>query len=178
MLIVNSNESEKSFTGLYNKYYDKIYNYIFRQIFNRENSEDLTSNTFLNAMDHIKKKNPRIENFNAWIYKIATNEIISFKRKDKSKKQLSIDECNMNLADFIEESPAENINEFQDFVILRKEMEKMSQVEKSLLTLHYFEKKTYPEISQIINIKENTLRPMMTRTLRKLYKKLTPKMER
>ena len=92
MLQIDSNEDEKSFIKLYDKYYKKIFNYIFRSILHKETSEDLTSNTFLKALNFIKKKNPTIKNFSAWIYKIATNEILMHHRYKGGKNNVSLDD--------------------------------------------------------------------------------------
>jgi len=172
-MIVNSNEDEKSFKGLYNKYYKPIYNYIFHRVLNKENAEDITSNTFFNALNFIKKKNPRIEDFHAWIYKIATNEILIFKKNHKNN--LSIDDCNEQILEFIDNKGEKKKESFFDFIILQKEIEKMKETEKNLVALYFFEKKSYLEISEITGINENTLRPMMSRLLKKLYAKFKDK---
>ena len=176
-MYVDSDEDEKSFEGLCNKYYEPIYNYIFHRIIDKENTDDLTSSTFLKAMKFIIRKIPKIENFHAWIYKIATNEILMFKRGDKKRsKNISIEEYNIQISNFTDDT-SENIDKNNEYAVLYKEMECLNEKEKTLIILHFFEKKTYHDISKILNIKENTLRPMMTRTLRKLKKNCLNKYE-
>jgi RNA polymerase sigma-70 factor, ECF subfamily len=176
MTQVNFNEKEKSFTELYLKYYDPIYNYIFRNVFNKEIAEDIISNTFFNALNYIKKKNPKIDNFNAWIYRIATNEILQYKKRLKKKNTLTLEEERIELQKFPESDILNNLESYNDFIILHDELKNLKPVEKALITLHFFENKNYSEISEVLNIRENTLRPMMSRTLKKLQKKLKGKL--
>jgi len=177
MFYVNCDENENSFEDLYSKYYDLIYNYIFHSILNKEITEDLTSSTFYKALDNLTKKNPRINNFHAWIFKIATNEIIKYKSNSKLKENISLDDNINQLEKFLDDKNKNIPEYYDDFIILQSELDKISQTEQKLIILHYFEKKTYSEIAQILNIKENTLRPMMSRTLKKLYNKMKNKLK-
>jgi RNA polymerase sigma-70 factor (ECF subfamily) len=170
---VNSDEDAKSFKDLYNKYYDPLFNYIFHRVSDKQNAEDIISNTFFNAFDFIKKKDPKIDNFHAWIFKIATNELFKFINKEKKQKK-SMDLIN-EMSDFVDKSTENTPEEYCDFVILRNEIEKIKEPGKSILVLHFFEKKTYAEISEILNIKENTLRSTMSRIMKVLYVKLKNK---
>jgi RNA polymerase sigma-70 factor (ECF subfamily) len=59
---------------LYEKYFDQIYKFIFLKTFDKELTEDLTSQTFLKAIDKIKSfKNDENANFRAWLYRVAYN---------------------------------------------------------------------------------------------------------
>ena len=171
MIYVDSNEKEKTFKELYIKYYDSIYNYIYHRVLNKESSEDIVSNVFFNVLTSIKKKKLKIQNFHAWIYKIATNEIIQFKKKNKKISHLSLDDEMLQIKKISSENNKINDNNI-DLNLLKEELIKLKDIERTLLTLHFFENKNYSEISKILNIKENTLRPMMSRILKKLYNKL------
>ncbi|HEQ72575.1 MAG TPA: RNA polymerase subunit sigma-70, partial [Spirochaetia bacterium] len=70
-----SNEHE--FMLLYDEYVGKIYNFILRSVLHRETAEDLTATVMTNALSSIKRRRILIQNFSAWLYKIATNELIS-----------------------------------------------------------------------------------------------------
>ncbi len=174
-MTVDSDEKEKSFKDLYDKYYEPVYNYVFHQIVNRENAEDVTANAFLNALHFLKRKKPRIDNFHAWIFKIATNEIRKFMKQRGNGTSLAFDDEREQLLEFIDHSPDRIVREYSEFLLLRKEMAKLRPAERSLVTLYFFEAKSYSEISAILKIGENTLRPKMSRILKKLYVKLKDK---
>jgi len=168
MMYVNSNEEEKDFLNLYKKYYSKIYNYIIRKLFNKEVAEDLTSSTFLKALDNINKYNPEIRNFNAWIYKIATNEVILYHKYIGNKKNISIEDNENILSDLLQND--NKTDKYLDFITVKEAMENLKPLEKNVIELYYFENLGYSEISEILNIKENSLRSIVHRTLKKLEK--------
>ena len=170
MMYINSNEEEKDFIELYKKYYPKIYNYTVRRLFNKEQAEDITSTTFLKAFDYINKKNPEIKNFNAWIYKIATNEILLYHRNKGNKNHLSIDENDNNFKNLLENG--NKLDKYLDFILVKKAMENLKPIERNVLELYYFENLDYSEISEILKIKEVSLRSIIHRTLKKLEKLL------
>jgi len=171
MIYVNSNENEKSFKELYGKYYKKIYNYVFHTFLNKEISEDVTANVFFKALRYIKINNPRIDNFNAWIFRIASNEIINFKNRKLMKyKTESYDDNLTELVDFLNNDIADIKDKYNDFMIVRDALNKLKPFEKTIISLRFFENKSHSEISKILNIKENTLRPTLSRILVKLKK--------
>ena len=172
MQYINSNENEKSFLKLYDKYYKKIYNYIFRSILHKETAEDLTSNTFFKALDYIKKKNPKIKNFSAWIYKIATNELLMHLRYKRTKNIISLDD-EAQLQNILKDDRINPIDKHIDFLTVKKAMENLKPLEMIMIDMHFFENKNYSEMSKVLKIKENTLRSKMHRILQKMNKLLT-----
>jgi RNA polymerase sigma-70 factor (ECF subfamily) len=65
------------FSELYETYFDKIYKFVFLKTYDKELAQDITSETFLKALDKINTfKNNKESSFNAWIYRIAYNLII------------------------------------------------------------------------------------------------------
>jgi RNA polymerase sigma-70 factor (ECF subfamily) len=169
-MYINSNENDKSFVLLYRKYYPKIFNFFMRRLYNREQSEDFTSNTFLKIIHSIhKNKNKEIKNFNAWIFKIAKNEIISHLRDINRKKRDIIEEDLSIIINSLNINDSGNINgNFVDYIALKQAMEHLKPVENEIIDLYFFAKLNYTEISEILDIKESTLRSMIHRSLKKL----------
>jgi RNA polymerase sigma-70 factor (ECF subfamily) len=156
------------FRKLYEEYYDKIFNYIFRNVYHRERAEDLTSQTFLKALRFIKKNHPDIENFNGWIYRIATNEVLKDYRKKGKKMPLSIDDELLQLQDFIKDTKSDVENTVSAQMDLRRAFKKLHPEEVIIIELYFYEHKRYSEIAAILNMKESTLRSRLHRTLKKI----------
>jgi RNA polymerase sigma-70 factor (ECF subfamily) len=164
--------SEQEFLPLYDKFYKKIFNFILRHVFHRETAEDLTSQTFLKALSYIKKKRVDIKNFNAWIYKIATNEVLMHHRKKGTKNTLSIESENLQLKEILIENREINPEIYADFLAVHQELKNLKAHEALIIELYYFEQKSYAEIQEIVKIKETTLRSILHRGLKKLKEKL------
>ena len=63
-----------AFGQLYEAHYQAILNYLFHRTLNLAVAEDLTSNTFLNALRGLPKYRHKAA-FRAWLYQIASNEL-------------------------------------------------------------------------------------------------------
>lgn len=91
-IIERSRKDPRAFGELYEKYFDRIYNFVYRQTDDEELAGDLTSQTFINALNHLPSFQFRGVPFSAWLYKIASNEVNKHYRKNKGKKVFSLEE--------------------------------------------------------------------------------------
>jgi RNA polymerase sigma-70 factor (ECF subfamily) len=167
-VIVDCDEQDKDFISLYNAYYNKIYCHIQRSVLDRELAEDLVSNTFMKALANIQKKNPKIENFSAWIYKIATNELLMHLRKNKRRTVYTLDDDKNSKDNIVDDTSSSRVETYVDFLTVKNAMKRLSPDEQVVLELHFFEHKTYPEIAEICSLKESSVRSRLHRGLKKL----------
>lgn len=73
----------ESFGRLYDGYAAKIHDYLYYRLHHRETSEDLTSRTFLKALEKLHTFDSSKGSFSGWIYRIARNSLIDHFRSDK-----------------------------------------------------------------------------------------------
>lgn len=110
-----------------------------------------------------------------WLYRIATNEINCYYRKNNGTK-LSLDLLDSQ-ADILfefddyqtEKQLIENelkLNE--DFVRVQRSLKKLNTKYQEVLSLRFFEKKSLKEISEILDKKEGTIKSLLSRGLDKL----------
>ncbi len=160
--------TDNLFTTLYEQYYDKIFNYIFRQVYQRERAEDLTSSTFMKALRYLKNNKREIENFNAWIYRIATNEVLKDHRKRRGKTAVSLDDEMLQLGEMVQDQRHDLQKTISAQIDIRQALEKLEAKDALLVELYFFENKKYSEIAAILQVKETTLRSRLHRVLKKL----------
>src|ERR1044072_3989455 len=101
-ILQRSKKDTKAFSELYEKYFDRIFNFIYRQTDDEDLAGDITSQTFINALNHLSSYQFRGLPFSAWLYRIARNEINKHYRKNKRKNVFSIEE--MKVRELIERS--------------------------------------------------------------------------
>lgn len=177
-LVKRSQEKDKdAFSRLFDFYYDKIINYVFRRTLDVEYSKDITSNVFLKALDNInsfKWKNG-IDSFNAWIFKIATNEINQYFRK-QNRYKLIIDDpeirFNLKSDDNLAFEIEKKIDNDKYLIILSKAIKELKPIYQDILHLRYFEEMSYNEISEILNKNESTVRVYAKRAIEELERVL------
>lgn len=91
VLIARAIQGDKeSFGSLYELYLDQIYRYFYYRVGEHGEAEDLTETAFLKAWERLQV-NPEqltIDNFRAWIYRIAHNLAIDRYRTRKQHLQL------------------------------------------------------------------------------------------
>jgi RNA polymerase sigma-70 factor (ECF subfamily) len=165
-IIERSRRNPRAFGELYEKYFDRIFNFIYRQTDDEDLAGDITSQTFINALNHLSTYQFRGLPFSAWLYRIARNEINKHYRKNKRKNVFSIEE--MKVRELIERSDETWDEELvQNLINFMKDLPTdMLQV----LELRFFEDKDFKEIAFILDITESGAKMRTYRALDKLRK--------
>jgi RNA polymerase sigma-70 factor (ECF subfamily) len=90
----------EAFNLLLKKYQQKIYWHIRRLVINHDDADDLVQETFVKVWKNLEKFRNDSQLY-TWIYRIATNESITFLNKKKLKNNISLDEVNIDLEKLI-----------------------------------------------------------------------------
>jgi RNA polymerase sigma-70 factor (ECF subfamily) len=165
--------SEREFIALYDEFFPKIYNFVLRTVVSPEVAEDLTANAFTDALKYIKTKNVEIKNFSAWIYKIATNEVLKYLNSKRKKATLSIDDEQKQLAHYLVDERSDKTERFTTYWTIKQALKKLKPEEAVIVEMHFFEDKKYDEMAEILGLKETTIRTRVHRILKKLEKIIT-----
>jgi len=80
-----------AFRVIVERYEKRIYNFFIRTTGNREDAEDLTQQLFLNLYSTASRYEPK-SSFKTFIYRIASNLAVSFSRKQKLRRALSLEQ--------------------------------------------------------------------------------------
>jgi len=163
-IIERSRNDPRAFGELYEKYFERIFNYVYRQTDDEDLAGDLSSQTFINALNNLSRYEYRGVPFSAWLYKIASNEVNKHYRKNKGKKVFSLEE--VRVKELIESSDMEwDDEQVQQLVQFMKDLPTdMLQV----LELRFFEDKDFKEIAFILDITESGAKMRTYRALDKL----------
>jgi RNA polymerase sigma-70 factor (ECF subfamily) len=165
-ILDRSRKNPQAFGVLYEKYFDRIFNFIYRQTDDEDLTADLCSQTFLIALKNVGKYQFRGVPFSAWLYKIASNEVNKYYRKQKQTKVFSIEE--MRIRELIEQA-----NEEYDEEIVRRLMNYLKELPTEMLQvleLRFFEDKDFKEIAFILEITESGAKMRTYRALDRLRK--------
>ncbi len=178
-LIEKAKRDKAAFGVLYKHYFTHIFNYALRRLGDVGAAQEVTSDTFFEAMNDVKKFEWRGVSFSSWLYKIATNNINSYFRK-KNYKLISLDflfaKHDFEVpdgTDIEQEAIAaqEELERHEDFLSVQRNLLELSLKYQEVLALRYFEKKKLQEISDILGKKESTVKSLLSRGIEKLQKK-------
>ncbi len=166
-------QDPRAFRPLYQRYYEQIFRYIFRRCEEEAEAADICSQVFLKALKQLPKYENRGLPFSAWLYRIASNEISMFYRRQKKQRVVSADTSLFReLADDSvgegQERQSLEIKEQQ----LRKLLKTLKPEELSLIEWRFFEQRPFAEIASLLEISEANAKMRTYRLLTKLRKKM------
>ena len=157
-------QDPKQFEALYNKYFQQIFIFINRRTDNLDLSGDLTSQVFLKAMLNLNKYQFKGIPFSAWLYRIALNEVSQHFREDQKNRAISLEEA--DLKHIIEEGE-EHYSEEKTNDLLNA-FQQLEEDQLQLIELRFFEKRSFKEIGEIMEITENNAKVKVYRVVDKL----------
>lgn len=166
------------FNNIINKYHKRILNYFYRFTFNQVDSEDLTQELFLRVFNNLKNYNPEYS-FSTWIYTIAYNLAIDFKRIEKHNPVLSFDGSTKE-EEIIRAETQDNEYQKLNNLLENKELEvkaknalmNLPENQKMAIILRIYEEKSYQEISEIMDISKSAVESLLFRARENLKNKL------
>lgn len=176
LLLEKIRSDPKEFGILFDHYYSRIFGYILRRTMNYDLAGDIVAETFLKAFLKINEFKWKDISISSWLFKIATNEINQYYRKQKYSP-LSLDllldreEFDISNKESFEEERTRievELKNYDDFILVQKKLEKLSIKYQEVIALKYFEEKSMKEISEILGKKEGTVKSLISRGLKKL----------
>jgi len=174
VLVSAAREDNEAAGRLYDKYYGEIFRYIYHCTFDHTVTEDLTSNVFLAALQHIGRYKWRQIPFGAWLYRIATNEVRMHWRRQKRGKAISLQTDDSSLSEQNCElesgnpSAGDNVAAAEEYRLLHKALLELRMKYRTVIILRYYEGKAIAEICEITGRKEGTVKSQLHRGLARL----------
>lgn len=175
-LVERAKSDKDAFGELFDIYYPRIFGYVLKRTGDVSVAEDIVSETFFKAMRNIKKFKWRGVRFSSWLYRIATNEVNMFYRRNKPI-ELSIEHereaRGFDVPDV--QTPESDIIELQDIVerhtqykVVQGHLVKLSDKYQEVITLRYFENKKIDEVAEILGKRPGTVKSLLSRGTAKL----------
>ncbi|MDN3550394.1 sigma-70 family RNA polymerase sigma factor [Mucilaginibacter aquaedulcis] len=163
--------SKKACYQLYRLYSKAMLNVAFRIVGNIGEAEDVLQEAFLDAFNKVKDFR-QDTTFGLWLKQIVVNRSINLLRK----RRLELVELEGDHLENIPEEENEDEDDIQYQVAMVKEgMKQLPDGYRVVLSLYLLEGYDHEEISQILNISENTSRTQFLRAKRKLMEILKRK---
>ena len=153
-----------AYEELVRRYYKKIYGLIYNMTNSREDAEDVTQEVFVKAWKAISRFREQ-SGFYTWIYRIAINRTINFRKKRNRRQSVSLDEFDPDI------KQAESYREFSSKgSVLRKlslgefqkkmneALEKLSEKHRAVVIMHDVQGMPHSEIASVLRCSEGTVR--------------------
>lgn len=165
---------DKDFTLLYQKYKEPIFSYIYYLSTNHAEAEEICQDVFLKVYLNIDKFEGR-SSFKTWIYRIAKNTFLEFKRKNK-REVLTCEASILERENTDDASIPENyLLNMENHHRIQRTLNNMNEKYRSFIVLRDIQNLSYQEISEITDVKINTVKVNIYRArneFQKIYKEL------
>jgi RNA polymerase sigma-70 factor (ECF subfamily) len=169
----------QEFHSFYKKYYPKLIYYTSKMCPDKQEAEDISTESFIIALQKIDKYDSTKAKFSTWLFIIAKN--LTLQKIKDNKKFISIetevDDEGTTMKDFI---PYEESSEIQHTIIAKKSkimleyIEKLEQPYRRVIQMRELKKMPYRSIATELNTNENTIKSQIRNAriiLRKMVKK-------
>lgn len=166
MLISHAKRDPEQFGPLYSKYHEQIFRYVYQRMDDEELAFDVTSQVFIKAMNNLHKYEYRGVPFSSWLYRIAKSELYQAFRDRKARRTVNVE--SMHMFEMIEEFDEEDSSENKARLI--KVLSDLKENDLQLIELRYFEKRSYREIGEMLDLTENNAKVRTFRALERLKK--------
>ena len=138
----------KAFEVLVNTYKERLYWHIRRIVMNHDDTDDVLQNTFIKVYRNIENFKGESKLY-SWIYRIATNEALSFLKTKSRKLGQSSEALQESLANQLESDVYFEGDEIQ--LKLQKAIATLPEKQKLIFNMKYFQELKYDEISEILD---------------------------
>ncbi len=158
-------QKEKGFSLLVKKYQKQIYWHVRHMVVTHEDADDLVQDIFLKIWKNLKKFKGNSDLY-TWIYRIATNETITYINKKKKNYFSSIEETSISL---LTSATYENSISGEDIEKrLQKAMITLPPKQRTIFELKYFQEMKYEDMAKILEVTTGALKASYHHAVKKI----------
>ena len=144
----NIQTKEKAFRILIKEYKERLYWHIRKIVISHDDADDVLQNTFIKVfkgIDNFKQESKLY----SWMYRIATNESITFINKRARERNIDITEMKQKLVSNLESDKWFSGNDIE--IILQEAVATLPEKQQLVFNMKYFNHMKYQQISDILD---------------------------
>ncbi|MBA2762442.1 MAG: sigma-70 family RNA polymerase sigma factor [Segetibacter sp.] len=148
-------EKEKAFTSIIKKYQERLYWHIRRLVITHEDANDVLQNLFIkvwNALENFREDSQLY----TWLYRIATNESLTFLDQQKRRTSVSFTDVETSLSNKIKADEGFDANKLE--WKLQLGIQRLPEKQRIVFNLRYYDEMPYEEMSRVLETSEGALK--------------------
>lgn len=163
--LINVQTREKAFRELIFLYKERLYWHVRKIVISHDDTDDVLQNTFIKIYKNIGKFKQESKLF-SWMYRIATNEAITFINKRNKERKIDISEVQEQIVSTLESDIYFSGEEIQE--ILQKAIASLPQKQQLVFNMKYFDNIKYTQISEILGTSVGALKASYFHAVKKI----------
>ena len=167
-----------AFNDLVERYHGKIYGLTYNMTSNREDAEDLTQEVFVKAFEALPRFKGK-SSFYTWVYRIAVNKTINYRKKRNRKRALSLDQFDheIKMDDAYHEltakgSPLRHLSLSELQIKLNEALQHLSEKHRTVVVMHDMQGIPHEEIAKVVGASVGTVRSRLFYARRQMQAEL------
>ncbi|MDE3247550.1 MAG: sigma-70 family RNA polymerase sigma factor [Bacteroidota bacterium] len=161
----NPSTKEKAFTAIIKKYQEKLYWHVRRMVVDHEDANDVLQNVFIRVWNGLENFREDSQLY-TWLYRIATNECLSFLEQKKRKSTVPMDESESGLSNTIKADKHFDANKLE--WKLQLAMQQLPEKQRLVFNLRYYDEMPYEEMSKVLETSEGALKASYHHAVKKI----------
>lgn len=156
---------EQAFTAIIKKYQEKLYWHIRRMVVNHEDANDVLQNMFIKVWKNLDNFREDSQLY-TWLYRIATNESLSFIEKEKKKATAPFDDHESGMSNKLKAE--KDFDEKKAEWKLQQAIQLLPEKQRAVFNLRYFDEMPYEEMSRVLETSEGALKASYHHAVKKI----------
>ena len=161
----NEATRETAFTRIIKKYQEKLYWHIRRMVVEHEDANDVLQNMFIKvwkSLDNFREDSQLY----TWLYRIATNESLTFLQQQKKRSSISLSDDENPLSNRIKADEHFDANKLE--WKLQLAIQKLPEKQRAVFNLRYYDEMPYEEMSRVLETSEGALKASYHHAVKKI----------
>jgi RNA polymerase sigma-70 factor (ECF subfamily) len=163
--LLNPKTQNAAFQKLMRDYQRPLYNHIRNIVLNHDDADDVLQNTFIKVFQFLKDFKGESKLF-SWMYRIATNEAITFINKKAKRNGTTSEAMQTKIVDNLKADTYFDGNEIQ--IKLQKAVALLPEKQQLVFKMKYYEEIKYEELSEILGTSVGALKASYHHAVKKI----------
>ncbi len=146
---------ERAYTAIIKKYQEKLYWHIRRMVVQHEDANDVLQNMFIKVWKGLENFREDSQLY-TWLYRIATNESLTFLEQQKKRSAISLSDEDGGLSNKVKASEHFDGNKLE--WKLQVAIQQLPDKQRAVFNLRYYDEMPYEEMSRVLETSEGALK--------------------
>ncbi|HYF31953.1 MAG TPA: sigma-70 family RNA polymerase sigma factor [Chitinophagaceae bacterium] len=161
----NPGTREQGFTAIIKKYQEKLYWHVRRMVVEHDDANDVLQNIFIRVWNGLENFREDSQLY-TWLYRIATNECLTFLEQQKKRSAVSLSEVESGLSNKIKADKFFDPNKLE--WKLQLAIQQLPEKQRIVFNLRYYDEMPYEEMSRILETSEGALKASYHHAVKKI----------
>ncbi|WP_082886605.1 RNA polymerase sigma factor [Flavisolibacter tropicus] len=156
---------EAAYTAIIKKYQERLYWHIRRLVVDHDDANDVLQNVFIRVWRGLENFKEESQLY-TWLYRIATNESLTFLDNAKKRGAISLSDVESGLENKVKADQSFDANKLE--WKLQLAIQQLPEKQRLVFTLRYYDEMPYEEMSKVLETSEGALKASYHHAVKKI----------